>query len=149
MIVEKSIQLLNTLIEVNNDIIEGYETASLESVEPEIKNLFYNFIQTSQKCNYELTAEVKKLGGQPIIGTESTGKFLSVWIDIKYAINKKNSKAILNLCEHGEEVASDIYMTTLRNNLAVISVDQQSMLITQHILIKADHDKVKTLREAY
>uniref|UniRef100_UPI0025C47882 YtxH domain-containing protein n=1 Tax=Marinilabilia sp. TaxID=2021252 RepID=UPI0025C47882 len=51
---EKAIEVLNSLITINNDRIEGYETASNETEEPDLKNLFAQFISTSQKCKKEL-----------------------------------------------------------------------------------------------
>ncbi|MCC7453297.1 MAG: hypothetical protein IT222_03950, partial [Crocinitomix sp.] len=45
---EKSIEVLTTLITINNDRIEGYETASKESKESDLKSLFAKFIATSE-----------------------------------------------------------------------------------------------------
>lgn len=144
---EKSIDVLNTLIEINNDRIEGYETASKETKETDLKALFSQFSQTSQKCKAELVNEVHKLGGKPVEGTKTTGKFFRVWMDVKAALTDKDRKAILNSCEYGEDVAVDTYNKALRNNLENITSEQQLMLNTQHKLIKADHDKVKGMRD--
>jgi hypothetical protein len=37
---EKTIEVLNTLITINNDRIEGYDTAAKETDEYDLKNLF-------------------------------------------------------------------------------------------------------------
>ncbi len=145
---EKTIEVLNTLITINNDRIEGYETASKETEEQELKTLFAQFIATSQKCKQELVTEVTKLGGKPEEGTMTSGKFFRVWMDVKAAITGKDRKAILNSCEYGEDVAVDTYNKALRNNLSDITAEQQTMLNAQHALIKADHDKVKSMRDA-
>lgn len=145
---EKSIEVLNTLITINNDRIEGYETASKETDEQDLKTLFAKFISTSQKCKQELTIEVSKLGGEVTEGTMTTGKFFRVWMDVKAALTGNDRKAILDSCEYGEDVAVDTYKKALRNNLEDINVAQQTMLNAQHALIKADHDKVKTMRDA-
>ena len=50
---EKLIDVLNTLIEINNDRIEGYETASKETKEQDLKTLFAQLSQTIQKCKNE------------------------------------------------------------------------------------------------
>ena len=145
---EKTIAVLNTLITINNDRIEGYETASKETEEQELKTLFAQFIATSQKCKQELVTEVTKLGGKPEEGTMTSGKFFRVWMDVKAAITGKDRKAILNSCEYGEDVAVDTYNKALRNNLSDITAEQQTMLNAQHALIKADHDKVKSMRDS-
>ena len=50
---ETTIAVLNTLITINNDRIEGYETASKETEEQDLKTLFAQFSSTSQKCKHE------------------------------------------------------------------------------------------------
>ena len=72
---EKTIDVLNSLIEINNDRIEGYETASKETEEDDLQELFSRMMKTSTKCKQELTQEVERLGGTPIEGTRITGKF--------------------------------------------------------------------------
>ena len=75
---EKTIDVLNTIIEINNDRIEGYETALKETEEAEFKSLFAQFAYTSQKCNSQLIDEVQKLGGTPAEGTKVSGKFYAI-----------------------------------------------------------------------
>ncbi len=106
---EKSIEVLNKLIEINNDRIEGYETASKETNETDLKTLFSQLIQTSKKCRQELVDQVQKLGGKVNEGTRITGKFFRAWMDVKAALTNKDRKAILSSCEQGEDVAKDTY----------------------------------------
>ena len=73
----KTIEVLNTLITINNDRIEGYETAAKETEEQDLKTLFAQFSSTSQRCKLELNNEVNKLGGTPAEGTLTTGKYRS------------------------------------------------------------------------
>ncbi len=145
---EKSIEVLNTLITINNDRIQGYETASKETEEQDLKTMFAQFTTTSQKCKQELVSEVRKMGGKPEEGTMISGKFFRVWMDVKTALTGKNRKAILSSCEFGEDTAVDTYNKALINNVHDISADQRTMLNSQFALIKADHDKIKTMRDA-
>lgn len=144
---EKSLEVLNTLIEINNDRIAGYETASEETEESDLKNLFSRLKNTSLKCKSELANEVFKLGGEPTEGTKTTGKFYRVWMDIKSTLSSKDGKAILNSCEFGEDIAVSIYRKVLRDNLEDLNAEQQSLINAQFVLIKADHDRVKELRD--
>jgi uncharacterized protein (TIGR02284 family) len=145
---EKSIEALNKLIEINNDRIEGYNTALSATKEPDLKTLFSQFILTSEKCNIELANEVQKLGGKPIEGTKITGKFFRAWMDVKSALTKNDRQTILSSCETGEDVAVDTYYKVLRNDIESITAEQQKMINAQFALIKADHDKVKSMRDA-
>ena len=44
---EKSINVLNKLVEINNDRTEGYKTALKEAHEADLKKMFTGFITTS------------------------------------------------------------------------------------------------------
>jgi uncharacterized protein (TIGR02284 family) len=144
---EKTIDVLNTLIEINNDRIEGYETASKETEEDDLKHLFSSLTETSEKCREELTQEVERLGGTPIEGTKVTGKFFRTWMDVKAALTGKDHKSILSSCEYGEDVAVDTYDKVLKNETEHLSADLRTMIEEQRELIKADHDEVKELRD--
>ena len=144
---EKTIAVLNTLITINNDRIEGYETAAKETEEHDLKTLFAQFSSTSQKCKHELTNEVSKLGGTAAEGTLIIGKFFRVWMDVKAALTGKDRKAILNSCDYGEDQAKDTYEKALENDKENLSMEQQTMIKAQHALLGADHDKVKSMRD--
>jgi uncharacterized protein (TIGR02284 family) len=145
---EKTIDVLNTLITINNDRIEGYETASDETEDFELKSLFTDFAETSHSCKRDLVGEVIRLGGEPAEGTMVSGKFYRIWMDIKAALTGKDRKAILNSCEYGEDIAVKTYKEALTDNFDDLTVDIQTLIQEQHNLIKADHDKVKSLRDS-
>ena len=145
---EKTIEVLNSLIIINNDRIEGYETASKETEELDLKTLFAKFISTSQKCKRELVTEVRILGGEVAEGTKTSGKFFRVWMDLKAALTGKDRKAILNSCEFGEDEALDTYEEALENDLEHLSAEQQTMILAQKSSLKADHNHVIALRDA-
>ena len=145
---EKTIEVLNTLITINNDRIEGYETAAKETEEQDLKTLFAQFSATSQKCKTELTNEVNKLDGTPAEGTLVSGKFFRVWMDVKAALTGKDHKAILNSCEYGEDMAEETYEKALNNASENLSAAQQTMIKAQHAWLAADHNKVKSMRDA-
>lgn len=144
---EQSIDVLNQLIVINNDRIEGYETATKETEDSDLKTLFAQFEYTSQKCKAELVSEVQRLGGTPAEGTKTTGKIYRAWMDVKAALTGNDREAILNSCEYGEDVAIEEYEDALNNNSDDISAEQRSMLNQQLQQIRADHNKVKGLRD--
>ena len=143
----KSIDVLNTLIEINNDRINGYETASKEAEETDLKTLFSKFTETSLNCKAQLVAEVKRLGGKPTEGTTTSGKFFRIWMDIKATVSDKDRKAILGPCEFGEEAAVETYEKVLSDSNEDLTPKQRIMITEQHLLIKTDHDRVKKLHD--
>ncbi len=144
---ENAIDALNTLIEINNDRIEGYKTAVEETDEMELKTLFSELSLTSHKCHSELVAEVRSLGGTPAEGTKTTGKIYRAWMDFKSLLTGNSRSSILNSCEYGEDVALSTYDDVLSNHAEDLTIVQRTMLNLQRSLIKADHDKVKELRD--
>ncbi|HEY8934475.1 MAG TPA: PA2169 family four-helix-bundle protein [Cyclobacteriaceae bacterium] len=144
---EKSIDVLNTLIKINNDRIEGYETASNETDDEDLKSLFSQLAQTSYKCRAELVTEVNRLGGTPVDGTKLSGKVYRVWMDIRAALAGKDMQTILNLCEYGEDAAIETYERTFENYSDDITPEQRTILKGQYLWLKTDHDKIKALRD--
>ena len=144
---EETIDVLNILVEINNDRIEGYVTASSETDEHELKTLFAQFAQTSNKCKDELVSEIIKLGGQPTESTKTTGKFFRIWMDVKTALTGKDRKAILDLCEFGEDQALKTYEKALKDDVEHLNTPLQMLITSQYALITADHHTVKSMRD--
>jgi len=145
---DKTIDVLNTLVVINNDRIEGYQTASENTVETDLKNLFSKFAKTSQKCRHELISEIEKSGCKAEDGTRVSGKFFRAWMDVKSALTGKDRKAVLNSCEQGEEKAIETYSNVLNDKSGYLSPHLQTMIKTQHGLIKTDKDKIRSMQNA-
>lgn len=143
----KSISALNKLIEINNDRVEGYDTASKETKDAELQNLFSELQATSLNNLSELRSEVNRLGGKPEEGTRVTGKFFRAWMDVKAALTGNDRHAILSSCEFGEDKALETYEDVLQEGEG-LSAEQAAMIRQQESALRADHDKVKALRDA-
>mgnify|MGYP006181201411 FL=1 len=142
---EKTIEVLNSLITINNDRIEGYETAAKETEEHDLKSLFARFILTSEKCNRELIKEVQMLGGKEAEGTKISGKFFRVWMDVKSALTGKDRKVILDSCEFGEDEAKETYENALENNSEYLNAIHHAMIRNQKQLLQEDRNYVKSM----
>lgn len=144
-----NVDVLNKLLEINNDRLEGYETALKETDEHDLKTLFAELARTSHKCIIELTDEIRSLNGDPVEGTKVSGKFFRVWMDVKAALTGRDRKAILSSCEFGEDKAVETYEEVLRDDLEHLSSMQQDLVRSEYALIKADHDKIRYLRDSF
>ena len=145
---EKSIDALNELIEINNDRLEGYDTAAKETDAADLKMLFANMKATSFDNLQELLAEVTRLGGKAEEGTRVTGKFFRAWMDVKAALTGNDRETILNSCEFGEDKALDTYEHVLEDHRESLSSEQLAMVRAQQANLRADHDRIKALRDA-
>ena len=76
-----TLEILNSLVEINNDRIQGYETVLCEVKDSQLKVEFSLFIVTSKRCVIELCDEIKRLGEVPVSLNKTSGKFLDYgWI---------------------------------------------------------------------
>ncbi len=144
---QKRIDALNKLIEINNDRVEGYETAAKESKDADLNAHFAAWTSTSQKNLSELRSEVTRLGGKPEEGTRVTGKFFRAWMDVKAAFTGNDRHTILDSCEFGEDKALETYESVLEDS-ADLSPEHVELVRRQQSELRADHDKVKALRDA-
>jgi uncharacterized protein (TIGR02284 family) len=145
---DKTVDVLNKLLEINNDRVEGYEKALKETEESDLKTLFAQLARTSSKFVTELTDEIRSMDGKPVEGTMMSGKFFRAWMDVKAAITGRDRKAILRSCEFGEDRAVDVYESVLEDDLDNLGSMQQDLIKAQYALIKADHDKIHYLRDS-
>lgn len=143
----KGIALLNDLIIINNDRVEGYQTAYLETEEAEMKLLFVEMKEISERNLAELQVAVSSLGGQIEEGTRTSGKFFRFWMDFKATITGNNRGTILDSCEFGEDKVLEEYKSVLENE-DVFSAEYIAMLKKQQIVLQANHDRIKVLRDA-
>lgn len=142
---DKTIEVLNTLVQINNDRVDGYETALKETQEHDLIILFEAQIKTSQNCLKGLSSEVTQLGGEPTDGTKLSGKFHRVWMDVKAALTGKDRKAILSSCEYGEGWVTDTYESALEDQSENLTAHQKTMIKAQHALLMVDQNKVKAM----
>jgi len=145
---ERAIEVLNDLIRINNDRIEGYEKAidKANSTDVDLKAIFTSMAQESRKYANELTAHVRRLGGDPASGTTASGKIYRVWMDVKSGMTSKERKSVLEECEYGEDAAQKAYEKALApdNDLPA---DVRSLIQDEKASLKNSHDTIRNYRD--
>lgn len=147
---EKIISILNDLVRINHDRVEGYEKANeeLKDSDADLRTLFSRYIGESRKCAEELTTEVTRLGGNPAEGTTNSGKIYRVWMDLKAAIAGKDRQTILENCEFGEDAAQKAYDMALNADIE-LEPTLRDLIVRQKAELKTGHDEVKRLRDMH
>src|SRR5215469_2553151 len=102
--VKETIEVLNDLIRINNDRIQGYEKAIRETrqEDTDLKILYASMVAESHRLRIALGAEVQALGGKIPEGTTPSGTIYRAWMDIKALVSGRDRHAILANCERGE-----------------------------------------------
>ncbi len=145
---EKLIEVLNGLIEINHDRVNGYEKAIEETkdLDADLVDIFRNNADNSSRYANQLANIVTGLGGTPADGTTNIGKLYRVWMDVKTMFTGHNRHSILELCEEGEDAAQRAYKSALSSeadmdvNTRKIITEQQSRLNASHYIIKNYRD---------
>lgn len=143
---EKIVDVLNTLIQINNDRIDGYGHAEKETDESDLQKLFNGMGAKSRMINNLLANEVRKYGGQPTDSTTTLGKVFRVWMDFKATLTGKDRKAILTSCEFGEDAAQVTYADAIKKG-SELPLDIIALIIDQKAQLSEDHNRVKSLRD--
>jgi uncharacterized protein (TIGR02284 family) len=143
---QQPLQLINSLIGVNNNRIECFNFAASETDVSVLKILFNRLVETSYLCREELVKEVYKLGGVPEEGTVPYFEFFKAWVAVKSAITRNDHPAILDSCAYEEGVVLRIYENILRAGKEKINNYQDQMFHRQYEILRADKEKVNNLR---
>ncbi|PWK77428.1 uncharacterized protein (TIGR02284 family) [Mucilaginibacter oryzae] len=147
---QATVEILNDLVQINNDRIEGYQRASkdLKDEHADLKSLFTRLIGQSQGYKLVLATEVSALGKDIETGTTTSGKIHRVWLDVKAAFTGHDTHDILEECEFGEDAILKAYRTALEDEnlpayLRETVSQQESELLESHDQIKALRDSVQ------
>ncbi len=147
------IDVLNDLVQINNDRIEGYEKAikDTKSDGSGYPELFNQMIRQSEEYKQELINEINTLGGDADTkSTTASGKIYRAWMDVKSAFAGKSEKSSLELCEFGEDAAQKAYKEALSSNhlpghTRLLLESEKEKLKESHDLIKRNRDMQKSI----
>lgn len=145
---EKTIEVLNDLIRINNDRVEGYEKAIKETKEEDtdLRNVFNSMVDESRNYKKELVDQVRRLGGDPASDTTASGKIYRVWMDMKATFTSKGRQSVLESCEFGEDAAQKAYEKALEQD-SELPPDIRSVIQTEKASLRNSHDTIKQYRD--
>jgi len=144
-----AIEVLNDLIRINYDRIEGYRKAAEESKKFDITfhPFFTQKADESRKHVSALVEKVKAMGGDPERGSSAMGKIYRAWMDVKVTFSGNDRQAMISSCEYGEDKAQQAYDEVLDSD-AAMDGDTRQMLMEQKETLKKSHDEIKAMRDA-
>jgi len=145
---QKTTELLNDLIEINNDRVAGFEKvlADITDENADVKQLFQEYSSQSREFSQQLTAIVAANNEEVETGNSVSGTLHRAWIDVKALFGGSDRKSILAEAERGEDAIKKAYQTTLANG--ELSADAYQTISAQATEINAAHDRIKALRDA-
>lgn len=145
---EKTSEVLNDLITINNDRIAGYNRAENETddKDADLQSLFRQMSAESRSYVTDLSKYVAASGNEPSDKTMLSGKIYRAWMDVKATFSGKDRKAILASCEFGEDAAQKAYDSALSSD-AELPTEVRQLIMDQKTSLKKSHDRIKALRD--
>jgi uncharacterized protein (TIGR02284 family) len=145
--IEKSVEVLNDLIEINNDRAAGFEKAAkeLDSNDADLQTIFENSARESRQNVNELATAVNQFGREAEQGTSGTGALHRAWMDVRATFSGHDRKSILAECERGEDAIKDVYRDALAEN--DLPPEISSIIWRQQQVVNTSHDMIKNLRD--
>jgi uncharacterized protein (TIGR02284 family) len=143
------VEVLNDLVMINNDRINGYQHAikELKQDDDDLKSLFDHMIVESQQIKSDLIHEIQVLHGDVETGTTEMGKIYRAWMDVKAIFTGENRHSILSNCEEGEDAAQKAYKKALETER--LPAFLRDLLSRQQSTLKDSHDEIRNLRNQY
>ena len=146
--IEKTAEVLNDLIVINNDRYEGYQRAIEHVNDADLRDFFSVYSLQSKANAAELRSLVAATEETPVRNeTSLSGKFYRAWMDINISLDEGDLKKILSSCEHGEDVAKRAYQDALAEK-GKLSPDAAVAIQNQYDELLKAHDQVSELRDS-
>lgn len=147
---ETTIEILNDLVKINNDRIEGYQRAIKESndLDVDLKAVFEGMISESETYKQELMSKGRELDGKELDDDSTTsGKIYRAWMDVKATFSGNTRKAILESCEFGEDAWRRAYESAI--NQTDIPAPIRELISRQYDHEQQSHQLIKKYRDAH
>ncbi|GAB3558087.1 ferritin-like domain-containing protein [Spirosoma fluminis] len=134
---------LNRLLTRNHDAEKGYQEASENVKDNELKSLF--MAQSRQRAEFamELDREIRALGGEPDNGTSLAADLHRAWINVKATFASDDDKATVQECQRGDQDAIENYNSVLQETDLVAST--RELLLRQKQSIDSAHASMARL----
>jgi uncharacterized protein (TIGR02284 family) len=146
--IEKSIGILNDLIEINNDRVAGFAHAAQELQEKDLdlRVIFMKLRDQSRTNVHELGTAINKTGGEVEMGMSGSGAIHRMWLNVKAAFSGHDRKSVLEECERGEDAIKKAYQAALEPKCG-LSAEFTEIVQRQQEGIIASHNQIKALRD--
>lgn len=143
---ENTLEKLQKLIRANIDSYNGYHESAEELKDERLSALFRSIGDERSAMASELQQYVEFNGKEAEDDGSVAAKTHRVWINIRGKLNGGDATVILIEAERGEDHIKEAYEDVLKETAGSAMND---VLTAQYAKVKAGHDKIRDLRDAY
>lgn len=143
---EATIKKLQNLIQANIDSVNGFREAADEVSDESIASLFRSLATERSNLASDLQKFVDYNGESPKEEGSLAAKVHRTWIDLRSKLSGGDPYAVLAEAERGEDHIKHAYEEALKETAGSPLND---VLLGQYKTVKAGHDQVRDLRDAF
>ena len=143
---DTTIEKLQKLIRANIDSYNGFHESAEEIDDAKLTALFKELGDQRSAMASELQKHLEFNGKEAEDDGSVAAKTHRIWINIRSKINGGDPYVILIEAERGEDHIKEAYEEVLKETAGSAMND---LLTDQYAVVKAGHDKVRDLRDAY
>lgn len=145
---EKTVSVLNDLLQITNDRIEGFSKVEDKVWETYsgLKSDYDEMVANSQKMKSDLTSLITERGGQPDDTTTAAGAVHRAWIDVKNTFSGNKDEATLENVVFGEKAAIKAYDNALESG--ELCTESSRVVQDQLHHLKASYAKFESLEQS-
>ncbi len=144
----ESLQVLNDLVRINKDRVEGFKRASYDTSVSDLKALFCNMADESRRNITALTREIMDAQGNPLneSTSSSSGKIYKAWLASQLKFVGEDTDSTLNSCEFVELAALNAYKAS---KLSSLTNHQTELIELQEQSLEASYNVIRAYRRIY
>jgi uncharacterized protein (TIGR02284 family) len=105
--------VLNHLMETNKDAERGFRHVANHVTDPAMKTLFLDIASQRARFAADLLPFAQRLGGAAAHEGTAAGTLHRTWIDLRSAIVRNDTTAIVHEAERGESFSRGVYQNAL------------------------------------
>ncbi len=143
---ETTIEKLQKLIRANIDSYNGFHESAEELKDERLATLVRSIGDERSAVASELQQYVEFNGKEAEDDGSVAAKTHRIWINIRGKLNGGDATVILIEAERGEDHIKEAYEDVLKDTAGSAMND---VLTAQYAKVKAGHDKIRDLRDAY
>ncbi len=143
---DTTLEKLQKLIRANIDSYNGFHESAEEIDDAKLTALFKELGNQRSAMASELRKHLEFNGKEAEDDGSVAAKTHRIWINIRSKINGGDPYVILIEAERGEDHIKEAYEEVLKETAGSAMND---LLADQYAVVKAGHDKVRDLRDAY
>lgn len=144
---EKTVSVLNDLLNITNDRIKGFSKVEdkVWGTYSPLKGDYDNMVAQSQTMKSELVGLINERGGEPDNTGSTAGAIHRGWIDVKNSFSGDKTESTLENVVFGEEAAIDAYQDALDSG--DLCPESSRVVSDQLHRLKSSYNKFNNLNE--